>query len=250
MKQNRIYIYGKHAVMEALRYAPQALTKVYIDPKLADPEFKKLLQSANLPTAKLSEGLARADLASGTAHQGIVGQLSIPQLMLAYPKWADTLAITPDTSLVLLAGVQDPHNVGAIIRSCAGFGTVAVLLPTVGQSPVTGVVAKSSAGMAFRIPMVQVDDMLHAIADLKKRGFKAYGLTGDGPHSLHAEVFEGPALFILGNEGTGLPPHLRALCDRLLAIPTHPRAESLNVAAAAAVTLFAWSSRHGGALRP
>jgi predicted rRNA methylase len=249
MKQNRIYIYGKHAVTEALRYAPQALTKVYLDPKDADAAFKKILQSANMPTAKLSEGLARADLQSGTAHQGVVGQLSVPQLMRPYEKWIDSLVITPDTSLVLLAGVQDPHNVGAIIRSAAGFGIAAVLMPEAGQAPVTGTVAKVSAGMAFRIPLVHVADMLHVISDLKKRGFMICGLAGESTHSLQTEAFEKPTVFILGNEGAGLPPHLRAQCDRILSIPMHSRTESLNVAAAGAIAFFAWSSRHGLALK-
>ena len=248
MKHNRIYIYGKHAVLEALRYAPHALTKVYLDPKGADPALKKALQSANLPTAALSEGLARSDMQSGTAHQGVVGQLSVPQLMRPYEKWVDSLAVTPDTNVVLLAGVQDPHNVGAIIRSAAGFGAAAVLMPEAGQAPVTGAVAKASAGMAFRIPLVHVSDLLHTVSDLKKRGFVICGLAGEGKHHLNAEPFDKPAVFILGNEGTGLPPHVRSLCDRLLTIQTHSRTESLNVAAAAAVALFAWSSKHPGAL--
>jgi len=249
MKQNRIYIYGKHAVTEALRYAPQALTKVYLDPKDTDAAFKKLLQSSNLPTAKLSEGLARADLKSGTAHQGVVGQLSVPQLMVSYEKWIEKAAVTPETSLVLMAGVQDPHNVGAIIRSAAGFGASAILMPEAGQAQITGAVAKVSAGMAFRIPLVRVMDMLQVISDLKKRGFMVYGLAGEGKHALHAELFEKPTVFILGNEGSGLAPHVREQCDRLLSIPIHSRTESLNVAAAAAVALFSWSSRHGGALK-
>jgi len=148
-----------------------------------------------------------------------------------------------------LSGVQDPHNVGAIIRSAAGFGVAGILMPQTNQAPITGAVLKVSAGMAFRIPLVSVSDILAAIKDLKKKGFKVYGLSGEGAQSITQEEFPTPTLFIFGNEAEGIPQTLRSLCDAVLSIPIHPQCESLNVAASAAAALFAWSSKHPEALK-
>ena len=150
---------------------------------------------------------------------------------------------------MLLNGVQDPHNVGAIIRSAAGFGAAGVLLPEKEQAPITGTVLKVSAGMAFRIALVTVSDIYATIHDLKRRGFKIYAMAGGGASNITQEQFTSPALFILGNEAKGIVPGIRALCDKVLSIPISPRAESLNVAASSAVAMYAWSTQHPEALK-
>ena len=244
MKQTKLYVYGAHALWEALMHAPRSLLKIYFDPRSVDARFKKLIKDSGVPTAPFGEGRAKADLRSGAPHQHIIGQISLHQLTLPYKTFSETLAAAPRTSLVLLNGVQDPHNVGAIIRSAAGFGAAGVLLPEHEQAPVTGTVLKVSAGMAFRIPLVTVSDMHATIRDLKKRGFKIYALAGGGSNPLTEEQFTSPALFIVGNEAKGIAPHIRALCDKILSIPISARAESLNVAAASAVALYAWSAQH------
>lgn len=249
MKHNKIYIYGKHALEEALAHAPQAILKVFLEPKAADAQLQKIIQHTGIPTAPLLQGMQRSDMRSGTAHQGIIAQLSVHQLVVPYEQFVGTLAPTPNTALVLLCGVQDPHNTGAIIRSAAGFGAAGVLMPGRGQAPVTGAVVKVSAGMAFRIPLVAIEDIYKTISDLKKRGFRVYALTGEGSRSVAQESFDAPAVFVFGNESDGIPPAMRAVCDAVLSVPTNPRCESLNVAASAAVALFAWSVRHPKALQ-
>jgi 23S rRNA (guanosine2251-2'-O)-methyltransferase len=248
MKQNKIYTYGKHALLEALQYAPQAVLKVFFDPKVVDKELRGLIDLSGVPTAKLAEGQARSDLQSKAAHQGIIGQISVFNLVIPYQIFAKTLQPTPHTALILLNGVQDPHNVGAIIRTSAGFGVAGVLLPHINQAPVTGAVLKVSAGMAFRIPLVVVGDVFQTIKDLKARGFKVYSLAGESAQKITNEKFDAPTLFILGNEGEGIPLAMRQVCDAILSIPINPQCESLNVAASASALLFAWSSQHPEAL--
>lgn len=249
MKQTKLYIYGKHALWEALLYAPHSLLKVYFDPREVDAKFKKLIKDSGVATGAFNEGKNRADMKSGAPHQDIIGQVSLHQLVTPYQKFAETLTATPNTSLVLLNGVQDPHNVGAIIRSAAGFGATAVLLPEKEQAPITGTVLKVSSGMAFRIPLLAVSDLHATIRDLKKKGFKIYALAGGTPDSIVGETFNAPTLFILGNEAKGIAPAIRALCDKVLSIPISPRAESLNVAASSAVAMYAWSAQHPEALK-
>lgn len=248
MKQTKLYIYGKHAVREALLHAPNAVLKVFFEPRAADSELQKFIKNSGVATGAFNEGKNKADLRSGAPHQDVIGQISAHQLLVPFQQFTDALAPAAGTSLVLLNGVQDPHNVGAIIRSAAGFGASGVLMPQHSQAPVTGTVLKVSAGMAFRIPLVQVDDMLAAISMLKKKGFKIYALAGGGSRAITQEKFDAPALFIMGNEAQGVPPHIRALCDAVLSIPMSPRAESLNVAASAAIALYAWSVQHPVAL--
>ncbi len=248
MKQTRVYTYGRHALAEALAHAPRALLKVFAEPRELDKELRVLIERAGVAVAPLSQGVARADIKAGSSHQGIVGQISLFNLLLPYSKFVESFVPTPNTALVLLNGVQDPHNVGAIIRSAAGFGAAAVLLPEKGQAPVTSAVLKVSAGMAFRVPLVTVGDVGQAITDLKKRGVKVYGLAGEGKESVTNAPFAEPALFVLGNEGEGLSKHVRGLCDQILMVPMHPRCESLNVAASAAVALYEWSTKHQDAL--
>ncbi len=243
MKQNKVFAFGRHAVRDALLYAPRALTKVFLDPKMVDTKLRRQIEEARIPVAKLSEGMARSDMKSGTAHQGVIGSISIPQLMVPYQKFAETLTAEPGALLVILNGVLDPHNVGAIIRTAAGFGATAVLMPEVGQAPVTGAVLKVSAGMAFRLPLVSIGSIKQTVVDLKKKGFKVYSLAGEGAQPISSERFDAPAVFILGNEGSGIPEDIRKISDTTLAIPMDPRCESLNVAAAAAVALYAWSAR-------
>ena len=248
VKTNKLYIAGKHAAYEALMYAPHAVKRVYIARGFQDNNINKLIERNGLEREPLQEGEARADIKGNASSQGIVVQISLIDMMQPLEKFLDNLKAMPSTSLILLSGVQDPHNVGAIIRSSAAFGGAAILMPQEKQSPITAAVIKSSAGMAFQIPLVTIPSVQTAIAMLKKRGFKTYALAA-GKQNISDAAFATPSVFVLGNEGQGIDKAVRALCDETLSIPMHMRAESLNVAAAAAITLHAWSQRHPEALK-
>jgi 23S rRNA (guanosine2251-2'-O)-methyltransferase len=176
-----------------------------------------------------------------------VVQISLIDMMQPFEQFLDSLVISPKTSLVLLGGIQDPHNVGAIIRSAAAFGASAVLMPGAKQSPITQAVIKASAGMAFQLPLVSIASIPAVLPMLKKRGFKIYGLAS-GKETIIESAFASPSVFILGNEGIGLDKSIKSLCDEMLSIPMNPKSESLNVAAAAAVALYSWSVKHPEAL--
>lgn len=168
----------------------------------------------------------------------------VPPPLLSLDGFLAGCDVSPGTALVILGEVQDPHNVGAIIRSAAAFGAAAVVLPERRQAPVTPVVVSASAGAAHDIPLVSIGNVNQAIRTLKAHGFWIYGLAGDGDRPLPRERFDAPAAFVLGNEGEGLREKTREHCDVILSIPIRSRIESLNVSNAAAVALYAWSAQH------
>lgn len=235
----KIYIYGKHAVREALTHARGSVLKVLTSPKLDDPELKRAIAQAGVATDRIDERTITSQVEGRGAHQGVVALVSLGQLAVPFEQWAEQVRPAANTLVVFLSGVEDPHNTGTLIRSAAAFGAVAVVMPTHKQSPITGAVVKASVGMAFRIPLVLADNAQQALATLKKKGFRIYGLDMGGT-PVGQEHFDAPTVLVLGNEGEGLPPFAKALCDSTLSIPMDPRAESLNVSAAGAVAMYAW----------
>ena len=246
-KQEKIYIYGRHALMEALRNRPKSVQKVFLAPGLQDQELKDTIRRNGIRIAKLSDKEVHK-VGSTSTHQGVIGIVTLSELLAPYKEFAESLTVNDDTSLVLMGEIQDPQNVGAIIRSAAAFGVSGVLIPQHNQSPVTGAVVKVSAGMAFKIPLVTIGNVNETLRDLKKRGFWIYGLEGEAQRTLGEEQFDAPSVFVLGNESKGIREKTQELCDILLKIPMSEKSESLNVAASAAVALYAWSARHPKAL--
>ncbi len=240
MKQNKIYIYGRHALTEALRNVPLAVRHVYFGKEMKDANLKRLAQQSGVPIEILDPRKATSWVEKNAPHQGAVALISLSSILIPYEKWQPMDTSKP---LVLLNEVQDPHNVGAVIRSAAAFGAGAVLMPSVKQAPISGAVIKASAGLAFTVPLVSISNLQQTISDLKKRGYRVYGLAGDGKNSLDKEVFDKPAVFIMGNEAQGLGK-VTQLCDKVISIPIEPQAESLNVAAAAAITLYQWHTKN------
>ncbi len=241
---DKAYIYGKHAVAEALTKAPHALEKVFLAEDFRDDELRLSLQRAHVRIGVLSAKQTANKEIEQAAHQGVIGVIDPSKLMREYHDFMRSFAATPNTLFVILGEVQDPHNVGAIIRSAAAFGASAIFMPEHNQAPITGTVAKVSAGMVFHIPLVTIGNINTTIGDLKERGFWIYGLASEATEMIGNEAFDTPSALILGNESTGIREKTREHCDKLLAIPMAKGCESLNVAASAAVAMYAWSVKH------
>jgi 23S rRNA (guanosine2251-2'-O)-methyltransferase len=242
-----IFIYGTHAVIEALTHRPDVVSELFLREGV-DIQIKKdlLMQVKKVSTFK-GDNVPR-EVDRHAVHQGMIAKIDKTKLVVDFDDYKRTLVATPHVSLALLGEVQDPHNVGAVIRSAAGFGLSAVLIPKHRQAGVTGTVVKVSAGMAFKIPLVEVANVNRAIEDLKELGFFVYGLDGGGDTSLTKETFTKASVFVLGNEGEGIRQKTREHCDLVLSIPMHGRCESLNASASAAVVFYAWSAQHPQAL--
>lgn len=246
-RQEKIYIYGKHALAEALLNAPKTVKKAYIAKTLREPELAELLAAHKIPTAELAVGKGRELAGRDAVHQGVVALVDPASLLTPLDAFLSSLDMAKKPAVAVFGEVQDPGNVGAIIRSAAALGLSGVLIPEHRQAGVTGAVVKSSAGMAFRVPLVAAGNVNHALEVLKKHGFWVYGLAMDGA-PLGGEDFEAPTAFVIGNEGEGLREKMRESCDAMLAIPMHAGAESLNAAASAAIAFYEWSKRHPDAL--
>lgn len=245
---NKVYIYGKHALMEALTNAPHVIKKVFLAPNLADTELRTLLEKHNIGMSSLAPSKGKELVGRDTAHQGVIAIMDPSSLLISFEDFLSSLNPKTNPGIAILGEVQDPHNVGAIIRSAAGFGLSAVLIPQHNQAGITGAVVKTSAGMAFRIPLVTIGNVNNTIKILKEKGFWIYGLAMDGATELHTEAFDAPTAFIIGNEGAGIREKTIQACDVTLSIPMHSRTESLNAAVSAAVVFYEWSKKHPEAL--
>lgn len=248
MNQSSIYVYGKHALKEALKASPKSVERVYLVSR-DDAQLLDLIRKAGAPITIVTNKSFPRGMDKEANHQGVIGEVNTKKVITSYADFISSLKVTPDTCLVLLNELQDPHNVGAIIRSAAAFGVAGILIPPHNQAPITGTVAKVSAGMAFRVPLVSIGNVNTTIADLKNQGFWIYGLDEEGSSSIHSEAFDTPTVFVLGNEARGIREKTKEHCDIMLQIPMAPDCESLNVAASAAVVLYDWSRKHPGALK-
>ncbi len=242
-------IYGKHAVREALMARPDVVRTLYVSDAARDGEMNALLKKTGIKGTPLDVKKLPRGVPADAVHQGLVASIDSSTLMQDYDDFVRDLTVTNDTAFVLLGEVQDPHNVGAVIRSAAAFGITGVLIPEHRQVQVTGTVIKVSAGMAFRVPLLSVGNVNQTIRDLKDRGFWIYGLDETATQSVAEEAFDRPSVFVLGNEATGIREKTLEYCDIPLKIPMHGQAESLNASASAAVVLYAWSVKHMNALK-
>jgi 23S rRNA (guanosine2251-2'-O)-methyltransferase len=248
-RHEKIYIYGKHALMEALTNAPHSVKKVFLSPEAsANAELKALLNKHGISVASLKHEESSQLVGKDAAHQGVIAIVDTAKLIVHFNEWKETIDAGENTCLVLLDELTDPHNVGAIIRSAAAFGASGILLPAHHQAGITGAVVKASAGMVFTIPIVAIGNTNQTVDTLQRAGFRAYALAMDGTQSVDEETFQEPTLIIVGNEGKGVHQKTFERCDVTLRIPMDPRCESLNASVSAAIVLHAWSARHPKAI--
>ena len=205
-RHEKIYIYGKHALMEALVNSPHAVKKVFLSPEAgANADLNALLKQHNISAASLKHEESTQLVGKDAAHQGVIAIVDTGKLIVHFNEWKETLDVNENTCLVLLDELTDPHNVGAIVRSAAAFGASGILMPAAHhQAGITGAVVKASAGMVFTIPMVAIGNTNQTVDTLQRAGFRAYALAMDGTQSVSDEPFQEPTLIVVGNEANGV----------------------------------------------
>ncbi|MGA7238408.1 MAG: 23S rRNA (guanosine(2251)-2'-O)-methyltransferase RlmB, partial [Bryobacteraceae bacterium] len=163
--------------------------------------------------------------------------------MGAASKYVDLDAAAAAQLVVVLDGVEDPHNLGAIIRTAHAAGAGAVIIPERRAASVTDVVGKAAAGALEYLPIVRVTNINRALEDLKAKQYWIYGLDERATESYDQVDYAAPTAFVLGGEGKGLHELVRKHCDMLVRIPMAGKISSLNVSVAAGVVLFEWKRR-------
>ncbi len=236
---------GIHPVREALR-AGRPFDRVHIVKGASGPRLQEIIdlcRERHIPIRfEPREALDR--LVKGLPHQGVVAFAATER----YVSLEDVLPLA--RLLVLLDGVEDPHNLGAIIRSAHAAGATAVVIPERRAAPLTETVAKSAAGALSLIPVVRVGNLNRTLELLKQKDFWIYGLDERGAEIYSEVSYSSPAAIVLGGEGHGLHEQTRKNCDFLVRIPMAGRIASLNVSVAAGIVLFDWLRRNPPPLLP
>lgn len=190
-----------------------------------------------VPTGKLNE------LVPGVNHQGVLLALStieyadLDEMLSAIAPTMDEV-IAKKPIVVVLDHIQDPYNLGAIIRSCVAAGAEGVIIPDRGAAPVTAATIKTSAGTATQIPIARVVNLAQVIDQLKERGYWIVGAEGSGNTSMLNMDWDRPLGIVIGSEEKGMGRLVREMCDYLVHIPMRGKAESLNASVAAGILLF------------
>ncbi|MCC6745166.1 MAG: 23S rRNA (guanosine(2251)-2'-O)-methyltransferase RlmB [Acidobacteria bacterium] len=230
-------IFGVNPVLEALRGERRPVERIAIATGVRIARFDELMKAARaagVPVAR--QPPAALDRASGTRnHQGVVAVVG----SAAYAELDAVIARMADCKLVvLLDGVEDPHNLGAILRTAECAGAAGVVVPARGQVGLTETVAKTSAGALEHIPVARVTNLVRAMETLKQAGAWIAGLDGGADTAYTAYDFDGPTALVFGGEGRGLRRLVRERCDVLLAVPMYGAVTSLNVSVTVGVVLF------------
>ena len=228
-------IYGINSVLEALRAGRVRRLRVGARSDQRVDEILALAREKHVPVDRVdSHALDRA--ARGGVHQGIVADLDPPK---DYSVQALVAAAAPDAPLiVVLDGVEDPHNVGAVLRAVDAAGGHGVVRQARRAAALDGAAMKASAGAAAYVRIATVVNIARAVEELKDAGVWTVGLAGEAPLPYYEVDFTLPTAIVLGAEGTGLRRLVRERCDRLVSIPMQGSVSSLNVSVAAGVTLF------------
>lgn len=234
------FIYGKHPVLEAIRAGRRKVKRIcYLEGSQPDEERSEIFRQARGAGISL-QALAMQEMdqmCRGAQHQGLVAEVS-PLVQPSWKEWLSQWEDKAEAMLLALDQVQDPQNLGALLRSGEAAGAAGVMIPDRHSPPLSPAVNKASAGALEHIPIFRLPNLVRALEEAKKMGFWVVGTDLQAPGS--ALDFDWPAktLLVLGAEGAGLRRLTRETCDFLIRLPLPGRISSLNVAQAATACLF------------
>ncbi|HEX4756012.1 MAG TPA: 23S rRNA (guanosine(2251)-2'-O)-methyltransferase RlmB [Candidatus Dormibacteraeota bacterium] len=241
-------LYGRNPVLEALRAGRPARKLVLASGVGSEDRLEEILALAHERGIPVEESSRRRldDVAHTEHHQGIAGYFHGRAPMAL----EDLLAgARPPQLFVVLDGIQDPQNLGAITRTADAVGADAVVLPKHRAAGVTAAAAKASAGATEHVPVATVTNLVHALERMQAAGLWVVGLAADGGTRYDSFDFTVPVAVVIGAEGEGMRSLTRRHCDAVVALPLAGRVSSLNAAAAAAVLLYEVARQRGFAPR-
>ena len=232
-------IYGLHAVRSLLTRQPQRVVSLRLAAGRDDPrarEIEELAKKHGRPVQRI-DAHALKQMLGDVAHQGVVAEIE------PLPPWTEddllaALENARDPLLLVLDGVQDPHNLGACLRTADACGALAVIVPKDRAAQLNATARKVAVGAAETTPVVAVTNLARALKLLKEAGLWVVGADADGPKLAHEVDLRGGTVLVLGAEGTGLRQLTRQTCDFVVRLPQVGAVESLNVSVAAGMLLY------------
>ncbi|HZP12596.1 MAG TPA: 23S rRNA (guanosine(2251)-2'-O)-methyltransferase RlmB [Nevskiaceae bacterium] len=234
------YLAGWHVVLAALEEGKSKPLEIFLIAGRQDERSRRvqtLAQQQQIPV----QHLARSDLdlkVPGLRHQGVLARVAQDDASSANEEDLLDREAEKDDVVLVLDGVQDPHNLGACLRTAEAAGVKAVVIPRDRAASLTPVARKASAGASERLPLIAVTNLARSLRRMKELGYWLTGLAGDAEETIYDVDLTGPLVLVLGAEGEGMRRLTRDTCDRVVKIPMASSAESLNVSVATGVALF------------
>lgn len=237
---NKYFIYGIHAVEVILKNHPERVLRVYAQQGIQNKSitaFVKLAKEADIAI----ESITRAQLdrmTEGGNHQGIAVMCALAAGLSEKELSGFLQQLTTPPFILILDGVQDPHNLGACFRSAEAAGVQLIIAPKDNAVGMTPVVSKVASGAAEIVPYMQVTNLVRVLEELKNLGIWIYGAAAETDNTIYQTDLTGPLAIVLGAEGKGLRRLTKDHCDGLMKIPMQGSVASLNVSVAAGICLF------------
>ncbi|MBM7544610.1 23S rRNA (guanosine2251-2'-O)-methyltransferase [Weissella beninensis] len=239
------FIIGRHPVLEALK-ANQAINKVWLQEGLTGEVLQEVTKLAkkqklviqNAPKSKLDE------LADGQNHQGMVLSVAAFEYAEMTDLFAKAAAKNEEPFFLILDSIEDPHNLGSIMRTADAVGVHGIIIPKRRAVQLTATVAKTSTGAIEHVPVVRVTNLVKTVSELKAKGLWIFGTDMNGNDYRNWDA-KGPTALIIGNEGKGIAKLLKQSVDEMLTIPMIGHVQSLNASVAASLLMYqAFSTRN------
>lgn len=241
MKDTKIdFLYGIHVVRSLLQRQPERVLELFCMDSREDTRVQEIVMLAKqqgLSIQKVNKKQMDQWVPEGN-HQGVVARCR-PQKMLSESDFDVLLENAKAPALFLvLDGIQDPHNLGACLRTCDATGVTGIMIAQDRSASVTPTVRKVSCGASETVPVIQVGNLVRALEMLKEKGVWVMGTSGNATQSLYQTDLKGAVAIVVGAEGTGLRRLTEEHCDVLMHIPMLGMVESLNVSVAAGICLY------------
>ncbi|MEL6821319.1 MAG: 23S rRNA (guanosine(2251)-2'-O)-methyltransferase RlmB [Calditrichota bacterium] len=232
------YIYGRNPVTEALEHG-EPVQKIYVQFGSKNERVQKIYTLARQQNISIvtADNRKLKQMVGNATHQGVVALIS-PIELIPLEKYLENTDVEGDQCLVLIDRIQDPHNLGAIIRSAEILGAKGLIISQRDNVPITDTVMKASSGAAFHLPIYQTESLFRAIRQLQDFGFRILGaMLQDEATPIWETNFSGDCAIIIGGEAKGIQPEAAERCDTLFYIPQSGKTQSLNASVAAGIVL-------------
>ncbi|MCC2681448.1 MAG: rRNA Gm-2251 2-O-methyltransferase [Nitrosospira multiformis] len=232
------FIFGFHAITSRLRQNAASVREIFLDAERRDQRARDLATLAETQGIRLiaCDNARLMALAGSARHQGVVARIDSARAYVDIDDVLDTL--TEPALLLVLDGIQDPHNLGACLRVADAFGVHAVIAPKDRAVGLTAAVHKVASGAADNVPYISVTNLARTLRGLKQRGVTILGTAADADTQLGVLELDGPVAWVLGSEEKGMRRLTRENCDQLVSIPMLGSVDSLNVSVSAGICLF------------